>query len=508
MDKKMLNYIPDNSCDTGNYWCTWDTQYRTGWPAKGEGTVKMRNVLTQDFLFSPEGMLRMIPEKCRQDLYVLLDDGWDVRKDIAGQGETSEFGSLILNEEKFPDMTGEPWERLAKLKKEVIRLGYRGLGLWICANGEGEKETEYFSKEQAEKYWKEKAIWCRKAEVDYWKVDWGYHCKDAKYRDLMTRIVKEFAPDLKIEHASCRGAFDYETPVWKEVPRLLPCSDYFRTYDVIKEFTYSTTISRIWETLGWERESRYGCRAILNVEDGVLLAAGLGCSMGVMRHPSWGGTNMDILETGLKWNEVERALMWQRIAPPFGIWESSFVVSEEMLEDRTDHLAKPDADGWLKNMIPKGGYISQKAPAILARNMDLPKVTAKEEDLPFVVCCKHPQTGAVGISFLPRTCSGHSLFTPMADAFIKLGTFVKPIGIFGEFNTVTIELEEEILGCIYLQDLCRQEAAEVTELVEADSRKLVIDYHKLCQNRLLENDPGDKSAPGFMLYNEPREKWT
>lgn len=495
-DHEYLQTVPD----TGNYWCTWDTQFRMNDSEAGKDTKNLRNILTQDFLFGEKGMLPAHFQKIRQDLYILLDDGWDVGLDVPGNGPVSVFGSLELNEEKFPDFTGEPWQRLAKIREKVCGLGFRGLGLWICANGKGEREDEPFSMEDASRYWKERAIWCRMAGVDYWKVDWGYHCQDAAYRDRMTAIVKEFAPDLKIEHALCGGPL---TGTWGESERLgevLSCSDYFRTYDVIREFTYSTTLSRIREAFCAQTKRRYGCRSILNVEDAPLLAAGLGCSAGVMRHPAWGGTEQDTLHFGLKWNEVERMLQWHRLAPPFGLGEAENACSDETLEDWTGRLSGPDAEGWLKDVIPAGGTIRQSAPAILARNMAFPKVTGREGELPFLACSRHPRTGAISIAFLPRTCGNRKLFTPKADCCFSMGAFVRPLGVFGEFAELTVCLDEAVTGRVFLRDLCRDDVRDVTELVAADSGKLWIRYEELRSRGWLDNAPGDLSAPGFMLW--------
>ena len=159
MSEQKKNGIPQMGPDTGNYWCTWDTQFRVNSVEDGKDTKNLRNVLTQDFLFAEDGMLRNYLKNVRQDLYVLLDDGWDVGKDVPGNGAVSVFGSLVLDSDKFPDFTGEPWERLTKLRCKLMELGYRGLGLWICANATGEEEAHPLSVEEAENYWKERAIW-------------------------------------------------------------------------------------------------------------------------------------------------------------------------------------------------------------------------------------------------------------------------------------------------------------------------------------------------------------
>ena len=57
-------------------------------------------------------------------------------------------------------------------------------------------------------------------------------------------------------------------------------------------------------------------------------------------------------------------------------------------------------------------------------------------------------------------------------------------------------------GRVYLQDLCREEAVEVTDLVAKSRDRIVLDYDALAQNGWLKNDEGDCSAPGFMIWQE------
>ncbi len=137
----------------------------------------------------------------------------------------------------------------------------------------------------------------------------------------------------------------------------------------------------------------------------------------------------------------------------------------------------------------------QKAPAILARNMEFPLVEAPGGEKAFLACSRHPETGAVSIGFLPRTCGDRKLYTPRMNVIFSMGAFVKPMGIFGEFAVLTVLLEEPVEGRIYLQDLCREEAVGVTELIMADNgRKLVIDYVALKERGWLDNDQGCVSA--------------
>ena len=169
--------------------------------------------------------------------------------------------------------------------------------------------------------------------------------------------------------------------------------------------------------------------------------------MGVMRHPCWGGTETDVLDFGRKWNEVERALRWQRIAPPFGIWESSAEAFGGLRKDWTETLfrsgrrrlaEKPDSGGTF-DFAGSAGYSDEKYG--LSRDF-----FAREEELPFLACSIHPATGTVSIAFMPRTCGDRKIFTPKADLNVKLGAFVKPIGVFGEFGILTVELGEAVEG--------------------------------------------------------------
>ena len=57
MAEQKKNGIPQKGPDTGNYWCTWDTQFRVNSVEDGKDTKNLRNVLTQDFLFAEDGML-------------------------------------------------------------------------------------------------------------------------------------------------------------------------------------------------------------------------------------------------------------------------------------------------------------------------------------------------------------------------------------------------------------------------------------------------------------------
>ena len=83
-----MNLIPEKAGKTPNYWCTWHTQNFSGIteplesmsPALFEGdqgAKSARSRLNQEALFGECGWADFFPE-IRRDLYLMLDDGWDV----------------------------------------------------------------------------------------------------------------------------------------------------------------------------------------------------------------------------------------------------------------------------------------------------------------------------------------------------------------------------------------------------------------------------------------------
>ena len=130
-----INLIPETGRgEVLDYLCTWSAQTRWGLPKDVNlGPQEMRDRLTEDFLFGEGGLLHGIAPEARGGLLVVLDDGWDVPAGSAPQKDLSAFGSLIVDEAKFPSCTGTPEERLRTLSERVRTLGYAGLGLWVAA---------------------------------------------------------------------------------------------------------------------------------------------------------------------------------------------------------------------------------------------------------------------------------------------------------------------------------------------------------------------------------------
>ena len=128
------------------------------------------------------------------------------------------------------------------------------------------------------------------AEVRYWKIDIG----DPSFS--LIRLRNETHIPLTLEHVH------RELPVngdWHKDGRfgsqswdsrrmtILRNTDVYRTYDVTSILSLPTTLDRLAAMLkGAERHPEI--KAVLNLEDEVYVAAVMGCTMGIMRHPLTG----------------------------------------------------------------------------------------------------------------------------------------------------------------------------------------------------------------------------
>lgn len=470
-----MNLIPKERLETGNYWCTWDTQWNVLKERLPNGAeIPTRDAMCEAFLFGKDGVLNQF-DGAREELIVVLDDGWDVP---FGAKDPRIFGSLIADSERFPSLKGTQAERLTQLSERVRELGYRGLGLWVPAQSPSVEGGRKVLRTPAEErfYWEERARWCREAGVRYWKVDWGRGAGDADYRRMMTECARRYAPNLKVEHALVRQPlFETESPeqemqAWRAnyLKEVLPQSDFLRTYDVAPEFRYATTLERAAVCLRAAKEIEGDC-AVLNVEDTAWIGAALGCSLGVMRHES---------ERGMKKltypyrpvSETIGALRWQRMAPPFPANKGSVQISRERLCDEWRY-PKRDARLW-PCVSDETRQVS--APAAMARNMPLPEVAAAGEK-PFVVCSVHPKTQALSVAMLPRTLPERLEITPMAQILVQGATPDAPIGLFGNFGRLTVVYGQLIENRrVWAQNLLTDEAEDVTAQVNLCGNRLTI----------------------------------
>lgn len=75
-----MDLIPEKPQITGNYFCTWDAQCDQMYTWKEHPADRTaRDSMCEAFLFGENGLLRSF-DGVREDLIVVLDDGWDVPK--------------------------------------------------------------------------------------------------------------------------------------------------------------------------------------------------------------------------------------------------------------------------------------------------------------------------------------------------------------------------------------------------------------------------------------------
>ena len=493
-----MNLIPQKAGTTPSYYCTWEAQNnvkkRTNDPnpAKFEGdqgAQLARASLNDELLFGENG-LALQYDKIRGDLYFVLDDGWDVPYGVNPATQKQDFGSLLLNEERFPSCDGTPAERLAKMNDRMKALGWKGVGLWVASQAQGEMGDNRLSKKQSIEYWTQRLKWCHQANIGYWKVDWGLHCHCLEFRQMLTNLAKQICPGLIIEHCRCMkpvnenaGRFDNWGEVTDNALKTFRFSDAFRSYDVTIPLSAATTLDRLAVLLQAPVDN--GALGIINGEDELYVGAALGCAIGVMR------SKLDRGEKRL--DEATRAARWQRFAPAFGAGICKTNISMEIGTD-TWHF-KP-GDTWASELI--GTTVSQCAPMVIARGLDLPHFYDTSGDTPYVIAARNP-SGATSIATIRRTFAD-GIRTPGCKIQLNAGASGNPIGIFGYYKELTINFDDTISAKkIYAQDLAGEAAQDITSLVMVDNNRLVISGKLITKIGLENATSGDLSEPGLVL---------
>jgi len=237
-----------------------------------------------------------------------------------------------------------------------------------------------------------------------------------------------------------------------------------------------------------------GARGLVNCEDEPYMGAALGCALGILRHPLWApraGEDYNPTQLDRRLDEVVRAVRWHRLAPAYGIGETSVTLDENILAD--SWLFKP-GETWAGWVI--GHEILQRAPARVARGMPLPEVRI-DGQAPYVVAGRHPN-GATSVATLPRTHAGLGIRTPLADVSIEIGA--GPVGVFGRYRSLTLTLPED-LGerRVWAQDLAGDQSTDITALVAKDGRKLTLPGSLIDSVGLSAATPGDLSEPGMVM---------
>lgn len=481
-----INFIPQKASENGNYLCSWSRQAEVAkrFGITGRTCSDMRDALCEEYLFGDESLYHFYADEFRPGLIFMLDDGWDVPYGSEHNGEEEFYGTLLPDERKFKSFGSTPEERLCNISRKIKELGYAGLGVWVSPNYGKKDENGNIDYDDVRRYWEEKAIMCHSADIKYWKVDWGVNMRDSKYREIMTESCHKNAPGILIEHAYPCGVFpDYEDrkrPIDQCLPEYLCYSDVFRTYDIHPPFEYVETLKRIDLLLKNKVAFRHGCKGYINVEWIAFIAAGLGLNLGIMYDRK----------------EVEAVLRWQRLAPPFSASESDYRRSEHELTD-THYF-----DHKVANWIPLSNrYHKVSAPGIMARNTPLPEVQKVGEYEPFVVASKHPVTGALAVAALPRSIDPDVYVKPLADVTVYPDKLNTKVGVFGVFNSLTLEYKQDIPenAVVWAQAMLSDVATDITDRVTVDGKKLTIGGRDLRWFGKVTHDHTETYEPSLLI---------
>lgn len=492
MTKTDKNLIPNSVNPSPDYYCTWQTQL---YATNGGTPEEQRAIIGEKTLFEkekPYGWAYFYKE-AQKDLFIVMDDSWDVPV----KDDSSYYGSLILNNEKFPNSTSETknnTEALKKLTERIKQIGWKGVGGWVCA----QESKKFAGNLSDEEYWSEKMKEAQQSGFAYWKVDWGEKAENAEFRKMLTEKAKEIAPDLVIEHAVTNKA--------------IPHSDVFRTYDVPALMSIPMTMNKLADIFLNISDEEPTARGLINCEDEVYMAAAGGFTMGVMRHPYIGAFPDGKADRSFpdihrriktKMFEVIRAAKWHRTAPAFGIQETPASVSERKLCDWWSFEKKEDEIElwWFKTQLIadsiKDNILTKYAPAQLVRNCKFADVQPdSEENIPYIVASKNPN-GAFSVATLGRTLN-RTYKIPLCDICIETGE-AELIGVFGEYKSLTVITDFENIKSVLMQDMAGDTAYDVTEEVSIENGRIVFSGNLIHDIGTEVQPKEDTSEPGAVI---------
>jgi len=471
--------VPNKPSTVPDYFSTWNIQ---GYVVSYDGPATVR-VMTEQYMFGDgplEGWTRFFPD-FREDLIFLMDDSWDIPI-YDHRGEI--MGEARLDNERFPSCKGN----LKELVRMTKKAGWKGLGGWLCA----QEASAASDADNPEAYWTARLKENYRAGMAYWKVDYGRQQSNQLWREKLTQLGRIYAPGMPIEHA-------YTYPVIEK-------SDVFRTYDVEVVTSVPVTLQRVVRLLKYKTEQ--GNLGLINCEDEPLIAVGLGCVIGVMRHPlnkplpnglsdhvfPRAGRNLKA-----RLDEVNRALKWHRLAAPFAV-NNDALFSEQQL---TDTWCLGERETWEPSHHP-GDTLRQSAPAIISRCMPLPEVRTEGDNVPYVMASRYPN-GAVCVATAERLLlKEHTWETPRVDITLQMRDAKGPIGIFGYYQSLTLCYDQPIAvhARIWAQDLMGKQPVDITSAVQIAGNTLILPGSLLERIGTQASTPGDESAPGLVVMIE------
>jgi hypothetical protein len=517
-----LNLIPDTRNPSPDYWCTWGAQNFAADTRSLLHTLSLgghsltAEYLNEDMLFGQHGWSASLPPELREDLFMILDVGWDVPPGVQFDQERWRLGSLNVAEDKFPSCKGSRKDKLSALNKRILGDGWKGTGLWLPSHPYLDfKDGKAMEQARMDDYYHDALDLCREAGIRYWKIDYGYR-GGADQRQYITRLGTELFPELIIEHGRGSGPLNDDECPWDtenyngsgsfrkwDDGRILGTfvdlagfSQVLRTYDVTQQLSIPTTLDRVAQVL---RElSGTGEPVIINCEDEPYIGAVLGCAIGIMRHPMMIEPEVhgyDPFHLKNRIDELIRAVKWHRIAPAIPAGKTQNLLDSIRLLDQWEFRR---GDGWATWVT--GKEVGQGAPARISRGMPLAEVHCLE-DPPYVLCSRHPN-GALAVGTLPRVSSPREIHYPRADVIIEIPEIKYPIGIFGRYASLTLEVPEDLQLKkikIYAQDLAGREAHEITQKITINNHSITIPGEVIEEVGLSAASKEDLSDPGFVI---------
>ena len=514
------NLVPTEPATAANYWCTWYWQnylIEGGKPVTNPDPRAVfsnpagREFMNEKTLLGENGMAKIMLPNSRADYYFLIDHGWQ-DKTI----KKNTFFTMIMDTLDFPSYAKlEPKDRIKQLNEDIKAEGWRGLGLWVRGTP---------SEEEARRF----VEWSKYAGIEYWKIDGG---DTQNFRSFKAK--NELYPELVLEYVTGSGGplnTNWEQPNLPYYPSvyepgtiqvkdvnagpgraeraliLIKNSDIFRTYDAVPLLVSTVTLQRIHDILV-QTNGNPEYIAELNIQDDCNIAAGLGCTVAVKRHPMnnprlYEGRDFHLQIAGdrhvdKRLNEMDRLVRWQRIAPPMAAGYGTYKTSDNYLIDKFVFRV---GDTWKEDTW--GNMVTQSAPAIMVRNIPLPKVES-DTDVPYVMASKYPN-GAICIATEGRVKPEESWFHPRADITLACGESNAPIGVFGHYKSLTLTFDKQLSEntTVWAQDLLALEAIDITKEITIKDNTLTISGALIDKIGTAGNDEGDISVPGLVLKIE------
>lgn len=477
-----LSLVPTKPSAAPDYFCTWNIQ---GYVNSYASSERMRQEMNEANVLGRGAFGRWVNfyPSVRSDLYFVLDDSWDIPAEGYQGSDHPAIGLLELDATRFPSFRGTPVQRMKGLADSIVACGWKGLGLWVAA-----QKAAQLADEDETTFWHKRLREMEAAGVRYWKVDWGRRDRDDDFRRQLAADARMLAPHLMVENAMKNEYVAF--------------SDAFRTYDVENIIAQPVTIDRVARLLPFSRSDE--ARGLINCEDEPYIAVGLGCAIGVMRHPFVGtlpdGRPDDVFPTAVRnlkrrLDEVVRAVRWHRIAEPFGVDADCRIDNVRLHDYWTYH----QGESWAPHN--EGEAVRADAPARISRRMPLPEVMSSDDDRPYILASRYPN-GATALAAIGRTLDRSYVSRPV-DVRIEVDDWQAPIGLFGVLGNVIVHFSSPLPTTnrlrVLAQDLKADRATDITAQVRILPDRVILPATLVRRVGLSAASPGDLSDPGLVI---------